>query len=114
MSEAEEAVHPLKAMKLNKKATEDEINAFKYDFKESFSVLCNNYFMVMETCVDVQKRSHTECSCMTQLFDAAILLSVVESVSEFTASDKTLKEKYTNDVFGSGHAANEVVSSRNK
>ena len=30
MSEAEEAVNSLKAMKLNKKAIEDEINAFKH------------------------------------------------------------------------------------
>ena len=53
MSEAEEAVHPLKAMKLNKKTTEDEINTFKHDFKESFSACCTSYFTGTETRVDV-------------------------------------------------------------
>ena len=60
MSEAEEAVNSLKVMKLNKKAIEDEINAFKHDFKEYFSACCTNYFTFMETCIDVQYRRHIE------------------------------------------------------
>ena len=59
MSEVEEAVHPLKYVNLNKKATEDEINDFKHDFKESSSAYCTNYFTGMETHVDSQHGRHT-------------------------------------------------------
>ena len=111
MSETEEAVHPLKAMKVNQKAIEDEINNFKYDLKESFSACCTNYFTGIETCVDAQHRRHTECSCAKQLFDAAKLLSMTESVSGFAAYDKTVKYKHISDVVGSGHAASEVTIS---
>ena len=112
MSEAEEAEHPLKAMKLNKKATEDEINAFKHDFKGSFSACCTNYFTGMETCIDVQHRRHAECSCMKQLFDAANLSSVAEFLSEFEASVNTVKDKHMNNVVSDSHVASEIVSSR--
>ena len=91
MSEAEEAACPLKAMKLNKKATEDEINTFKQYFKEYFSACCTNYFTGMETCVIVQHRRHKKCSRMKELFDVANLSSVEESMSKFAASDKKTK-----------------------
>ena len=71
MNEAEESVHTLKAMKLNKKSTEDEINALKNDFKEYFSAYYTNYFTDMEIFVDVQHKRHTKCSCVKHLFDAA-------------------------------------------
>ena len=37
MNDTEEAFHPFKARKMKKKAVADEINAFKYYFKESSS-----------------------------------------------------------------------------
>ena len=114
MVEAEEAVHPLKDMKLNKKSTEDKINTFKHDFKESFSACCNNYFTGMQACADAQHRRKTECSCVKQIFDATKLLSVAESASEFVASDKTVKDKCMSDVVGSGHVASQFASSRKK
>ena len=70
-------------MKLNKKATEDEISAFKQDFKEYFSACCTNYSTGMEACVDIQCRRNIECSCMKQLFDAAKLSSMTECMNEF-------------------------------
>ena len=81
MSEAEEAVHPFKAMKMNKKATEHQISAFKHDFKECLSAHCTNYFTGMETCVDTRHRSHTKFSCVKQLFNAAKSSSMEESVT---------------------------------
>ena len=114
MIEAEESLCPLKAMKLNKKSTEDEINAFKHDFKESFSTYCTNYFTGIETCIDVKHRRCTRSSRMKEIFDAAKLLSMEECVSEFAASDKIVKENCTNDVVGSGHAPSDIVSSRKK
>ena len=58
--------------------------------------------------------SHTECSFMKNLSDATKILSIAESVSEFSACNKTVKDNHMIDIVGGGHEASEVVSSRKK
>ena len=48
---------------------------------------------------------------MKQLFNDTKISSVAESVSELSASDKIIKDKCMDDVFGSSHADSEVASS---
>ena len=70
MSDVEESVRPLKALKMKKKGTDNEIEALKLQFKQAFSVRISSCFSGKERYFDVNHKRNTENTCFNQLLDA--------------------------------------------